>query len=225
VTAARSTPHPASELPRLLASTLSGPLPGRAAHRLAWPEDLPARLDPPDADSYGPAAVLLALTPGRAAVSFPLIRRPSGAYRHAGQISLPGGERDPGETDTACALREAEEEIGLPSSHVEVLGLLTPVPVSVSRYRIQPVVGWVRETPRWRAQAGEVEEILSGDPDALAREGPSRRVRRQREGIVLDAPAFAVPSTGGEEALIWGATAIILAEFLAVWKKVRGVDG
>lgn len=237
------TSDSADRLRAALRRALQGPLPGRAAHRVAWPDDLPGRLDPPDAGSYQFAAVLIALHPppsGASRFLFPLIRRPEGIGHHPGQIALPGGRCAGDEDPCACALREAEEEIGLPRDTVEILGRLTPVPVSVSRNRIQPVVGWVRRPepergepasaplvaagmpdPRWRPQAGEVEDVLPADPDRLAEEAPRRVRLHLRTGEAREVPAWIVSSPQGN-AVVWGATAIILAEFLALWRNVRG---
>lgn len=234
-----SPPDPVRETLRRL---LRGPLPGREAHRLAWPEDLPGRLEPPDAEDYDSAAVLIALhreARDEARLFFPLILRPAGIGHHSGQIALPGGRCDASEEPCACALREAEEEIGLARDSVDVLGMLTPVPVAVSRNRVRPVVGWVRRDdremvpaaddgkpagfpvePRWRPQAGEVDSVLVADPDLLAREAPRRTRIRLRNGGERDVPAWIVPAPAGE-AVIWGATAIILAEFLALWRRAR----
>lgn len=142
--------------------------------------------------------------------------------RHPGQISLPGGECGASEDAAGCAVREAEEEIGLPASMVEVLGLLTPVLVPVSRYRIQPVVGWAAAAPStWAPQEDEVDAVLTADPDRLLAEGLRSALHRVREGVTVDAPAYVVAAPSGDDALVWGATAIILAEFLAVWGAVR----
>lgn len=206
-----------------LRRVLALPLPGRAAQKAAWPDDLPGRSDPLEEENYGPAAVLLALCPARfpADFSIPLIRRSDGMPHHAGQISLPGGVCHAGEDWQDCALREAEEEIGLSPACVDVLGPLTPVPVSVSRYRIHPIVGWVAEPPPFVPLAAEVVEILSADPDTLSREGPRGFVHRSRSERVFDAPAYLVADSRGQEARVWGATAIILAEFLALWREAR----
>ena len=202
-----------------LKAALARPLPGAEAHRLAWPK--PSRGVEEDLrQSYAPAAVLIALCPGEPFL-FPLIRRRLEMRHHPGQISLPGGESEAGEEPASCALREAFEEIGLPADSVETLGLLTPITVPVSGYSIQPVVGWVRTPPRWRAQREEVDEILFADPDRLLVEGPRGTVRLERGGMRIEAPAYVVRDRAGEEANVWGATAIILAEFLAVWGSER----
>jgi 8-oxo-dGTP pyrophosphatase MutT (NUDIX family) len=220
-----------SRLRDALRDAFCGPLPGRAAQRVAWPDDLPSRLEDAaaEAGSFEPAAVLLALIERPdGAVFFPLIRRPPGARTHAGQISLPGGGCLAGETPSECALREAEEEIGLSPDAVCILGGLSPVPVPVSRYQIRPFVGWVIDpalSPRhesdWTIERAEVVSVLHADPDRLAMDPPRRVPRRLHDGRVLGVPAYAVSGPDGTEE-VWGATAIILAEFLTVWRGVRG---
>src|SRR3982751_4539562 len=93
------------------------------------------------------AAALLLLYPGPHGISLPLTVRASGLRRHAGQISLPGGATDPGETLADAALREAQEENGVTPSNVRVLGELTHVQVLGSRLTLPPVVGMADERP------------------------------------------------------------------------------
>ncbi len=216
----------AEAIRRALRGRLALPLPGREAQRAAWPDGLPQRDDLPSGLEYGPAAVLIALFPEHGIdpprFGFPLIHRPGGSRRHAGQISLPGGECGPDEDSSACAVREAEEEVGLPAGSVEVLGFLTPVPVPVSRYRIQPVVGWIAHPPDvWTPQPEEVDGIFTADPDLLLAEGPRGRLARERERLRWEVPCYLVPDPPRKEATVWGATAIILAEFLEVWRAAR----
>src|SRR5690349_7039885 len=109
-------------------------------------------------DDARTAAALLLLYPGADGPAVPLTVRASNLARHAGQISLPGGAADPGETLAETALREASEEIGVDPRDVTVLGELTPVYVLVSGFTLHPVVGVSHTRPRFVASPGEVDE-------------------------------------------------------------------
>jgi 8-oxo-dGTP pyrophosphatase MutT (NUDIX family) len=206
---------PLAERIACLRRALRGPLPGHLAHRTALPEGI----DPPvpvPGMAVQPAAVLLALHPGRGSgAAFPLIRRPDSLHRHAGQIALPGGVLEDGESPEAGALREAAEEVGIDPAAVDVVGRLTPVYIPVSRYHVQPVVGWLGRRPALRPAAGEVLGLLSADPDRLAASGPAAWIERPRDRVRF--PAYEV-----EGEAVWGATAQILAEFLSVWRIEAG---
>ena len=76
-------------------------------------------------------------------------RRRDDLKRHPGEISFPGGRRDPGETLVETALREAHEEIGLPPDAVDVLGALEPTPTFVTNYAIYPFVGLIEPGFEW----------------------------------------------------------------------------
>jgi 8-oxo-dGTP pyrophosphatase MutT (NUDIX family) len=140
----------------------------------------------------------------------------SDSVRHGGQVSLPGGVVDPGETFEQAALREAHEEVGLNSRGVRVLGALTPLDIPVSGFRLHPIVAAVAARPALRPSDGEVARILEIDIDELMGPGCVVESERVRDGRTLQIPAFCV---AGVE--IWGATAMILAEFLTLldWKR------
>jgi 8-oxo-dGTP pyrophosphatase MutT (NUDIX family) len=133
-----------------------------------------------------------------------LTRRRADLRRHAGEISFPGGRRDPEDSDLReTALREAEEEIGLPRAEVSVLGELPPVSTFVTGYLIHPFVGLIPAGRRWLASPREVDAVLELPLGAL-REGRTR-TRMERRGVSFETDAYIV----GDH-LIWGATARIL---------------
>ena len=131
--------------------------------------------------------------------------------RHPGQISLPGGVVEPGETFEQAALREAHEEVALDRHGVRILGALTPLDIPVSGFRLFPIVAARAVRPQLTPADGEVAHILEVAIDALLDPGAVRRVDREREGVRLTIPAFHVAAHE-----IWGATAMVLAEFLAL---------
>jgi 8-oxo-dGTP pyrophosphatase MutT (NUDIX family) len=133
------------------------------------------------------------------------------ALRHGGQVSLPGGVVDPGETFEQAALREAHEEVALPLAQVRVLGELTPLDIPVSGFRLHPIVAVHPTRPQLTPSDGEVARILEISVDELLDPRHFVTVTRERDGIVYHVPAFRI---AGVE--IWGATAMVLAEFLAL---------
>jgi len=163
---------------------------------------------PPDSRT---AAGLILLYPRDNDVAVPLTVRASGLARHAGQISLPGGATDPGETLSQAALREASEEIGVNPSDVRVLGELTPVHVLVSGFTLHPIVGVTDQRPDFVAAPGEVDEILEVSLDHLRDASRIGRDTRVREGVAVEYPYFDLL---GHQ--VWGATAMILGEFICL---------
>ncbi len=162
-------------------------------------------------DDARQAAALLLVYPGERGPSIPLTVRASGLTRHAGQISLPGGASDPGETLAETALREAQEEIGVDPATVQVLGELTPVWVLVSGFTLHPVVGVTHERPSFVPSTGEVAEILDVSLEDLRDASKIRRGTRTREGIAVEYPYF---DLRGHQ--VWGATAMVLGEFICL---------
>ena len=119
------------------------------------------------------AAALLCLYPHEQGVALPLTVRATTLARHAGQVSLPGGANDPGETLVQAALREASEEIGLDAASVRVLGELTPIHVLVSGFTLHPIVGVTDARPDFQPARGRGRRDRRG-----AARGPARRVAR-----------------------------------------------
>ena len=194
---------------------LAQPLPGAEAQALMAP--LPRRNWPPEFDPrhVRHAAGLLLLFPIGVDAHIVLTVRADTLGRHGGQVSLPGGVAEPGESFERTALREAHEEVALAPEHVRVLGALTPLDIPVSGFRLHPIVAAAATQPRLAPADGEVALILEVGVDALWDPARQISITRLRDGLELTVPAFDV---AGVE--VWGATAMVLAEFLTVlgWK-------
>ena len=118
---------------------------------------------------------------------------------------------DPGETFEQTALREAHEEIALTLDDVRVLGALTPLDIPVSGFRLHPIVAVNPTRPALTPSDGEVARILEVSLDELLDPQHFSTTKRVRDGVTFTVPGFHVH---GVE--IWGATAMVLAEFLAL---------
>jgi len=192
----------AETLPGVEAQRRFAPAPPRAGWRLGeFPE------------TARQAAALLLIYPGDRGPAIPLTVRASGLARHAGQISLPGGAVDAGETLAHAATREASEEIGVDPADVIVLGELTPVYVLVSGFTLHPVVGVTHRRPQFVAAPGEVAEILEVSLEDVRDASSIRRGTRVREGMAVEYPYFDLLGHQG-----WRATAMIFGEFICLFQ-------
>ncbi len=166
-------------------------------------------LSEPQADEQVPAAVLVPLYEASdGELHVVLTRRRADLRRHAGEISFPGGRRDPDDaTLQDTALREAEEEIGLMRADVAVVGALECTSTFVTNYAIHPFVGLLTGERAWRASELEVDAVL--EPALREIRAGRARTRMERRGIAFETDAYVV-----DEQLIWGATARILEGLL-----------
>ena len=199
-----------------LERALAGPLPGASAHDKLAPRprgEWPAGSNPA---RPRPAAGLLLLFSDGNQPHLVLTVRTDSLGRHGGQVSLPGGVIEPGETFEQAALREAHEEIALPLGGVRVLGQLTPLDIPVSGFRLHPVVAAAGTRPMLKPAGGEVARILDISVNELADEARLVTVTRSRNGRDIVVPLFKL---GSDE--VWGATAMVLAEFLVLlgWEE------
>jgi 8-oxo-dGTP pyrophosphatase MutT (NUDIX family) len=170
----------------------------------------PGQAEAIDAHGRTVAAVLLPLYGWPEEPGLIFTERRADLRRHAGEISFPGGRQDEIDADlVTTALREAEEEIGLVPSRVELVGALPPTSTFVTNYRVHPFVGLVADPAELDLQPNpsEVETVLTLSLQVL-REGYEMR-RLVRRGIPIHTPTYEV-----EGQLIWGATARILGDFL-----------
>lgn len=152
------------------------------------------------------AAVLVPLYLDGGELHAVFTKRREDLRRHPGEISFPGGRVDAEDSDLRhTALREAEEEIGLPPDAVELLGALQPTPTIATGYSVYPFVGLIEPGRQWELSAREVAAVLELPLRALL-EGYARK-RLVRRGLPIRTDTYTV----GEN-LIWGATARMLAD-------------
>lgn len=154
------------------------------------------------------AAVLVPLYVSGGELHAVFTRRREDLRRHPGEISFPGGRQDDDETDLRLtALREAQEEIGLPARAVELVGALQPTPTIATNYAVYPFVGLIEPGRAWEPSATEVSEVMEVPLSAL-RAGYERR-RLLRRGVPFRTDVYVI----GED-VIWGATARMVGDLL-----------
>jgi 8-oxo-dGTP pyrophosphatase MutT (NUDIX family) len=136
--------------------------------------------------------------------------------KHAGEISFPGGRQDePDEDLRVCALREAEEEIGLSRDDVDLVGALPPTGTFVTGYKIHPFVGMIEPGGAFTPQETEVAAILELPLPALVRGFESKRLLRK--GLPIKTPTYTVDGH-----FVWGATARIVENLLERLEPLLG---
>jgi len=157
-----------------------------------------------------PAAVLIGLVPRAHGLSVLLTRRTEHLKHHAGQISFPGGRQEPEDADEiAAALREAQEEIGLPPEQVEVIGRL-PEYRTITRFVVTPVVALVQAEHLLQLDAFEVAEAFEVPLSFLMNPAHHQRHRFSQDGAEREFLSMPWLSPEGREYFIWGATAGML---------------
>lgn len=154
------------------------------------------------------AAVLILLYPHHDDLHFALIERNQYEGVHSGQISLPGGQREPDEALATTALRETFEEVGVPPSEVELLGELTTIYIPPSDFEVHPYVGYTTTQPQWQPDPHEVADLIEAPLQCLFDDNLKQVGAVPTSRGALEAPYYAI---SGRK--VWGATAIILSEF------------
>jgi 8-oxo-dGTP pyrophosphatase MutT (NUDIX family) len=192
-------------LEAVLRERLAGSLPGLDAQLRFMPTPPRTGWKPGEFPSDARiAAGLLLLYPGARGPSIPLTVRASGLKRHAGQISLPGGATDPGETLAQAALREANEEIGLEERFIDPIGYLD-LYLTFSGFRILPLLARVDPDYRLTINPAEVDDAFEVPLAFLMHPGNHQRLKRDWKGV--ERQYYAMPF---EQRYIWGVTAGIL---------------
>ncbi len=212
-------PPDLSNLPELLRRlvTKSDRVPGPCeAHRELAPEYAYGRHRGPAPRYSHPAAVLICLIPisGRE-WTIPLTLRPKQMADHGGQVSLPGGRSNSGETVWRTACREFGEELGCTTEYLQPIGELSPLYVYASRHIVTPVVASSSLRPSFRPNPDEVAELIFLPLKDLIADDAFRVGTLKRGTVEFDAPGCRV----GDH-FVWGATAMILGELRAMVRSI-----
>ena len=199
--------------PEKIKNALSGKLPGATSHKKMIPPNRVLKAAPEEENTLKQSSVLLLLFIENNELIACLIKRPSHMKYHAGQIALPGGRIEKGETAIETALRETFEEIGIQSNEIKILGSLSEFYVEVSQFQIQPFVGWLRKKPEFKINPNEVEKTILF---------PIKKFKVPFNKIELETVSgkLKVPCIKFDGEIIWGATAMILSEFADILKTI-----
>jgi len=170
------------------------------------------------------ASVLLLIYPSNEKAHTVFIQRTGNleSDRHKGQISFPGGKKEDSDADfSESALREAEEEIGIPRSMVQLVRPMTPLYIPISNFLVHPYLGIALEKPIFIPQPSEVADILEVPLERFfTPESIKKTDISIREGLILrDVPYFDLDGR-----VLWGATAMIINEFLEWWRTSQPKD-
>lgn len=198
-----------------LARKIQQPLPAEEAHVLMSPPfRYPPQSELPPTEKIRYSAVLILLYEKNGLIYTVFMKRSEDNSRHSGQISFPGGGVEAHDHDRKhTALRETEEEFGVPQKAVCVIGNLSDLYIPVSNSLVTPIVGYLTSPPTFVPDPKEVSRIIEVPITHLADKSNTKR------GYVSSSAGyrFEVPYFDIEGDMVWGATAMIMSEFLAVW--------
>lgn len=208
-----------TRLTESLRSRLALPLPGIEAQARMAPmarvEEMKRRVIPENAKQ---SAVLILFYPGENGVQFPLIQRNVYQGVHSGQISLPGGTWNEDDGDLLyTALREANEEVGVLSDEIEILGPLSKLYIPPSNFMVQPYLGVSLRRPEFVPDPAEVAQIIEAPLSHLrdSRYAVQSKIRYS-SGALFDVPSFNIFGH-----VVWGATAMMLSELTYLLDEIE----
>ena len=179
--------------------------PDQTINRLIHSAELPER-------QFRRAAVLIAIVTDLEIPAIVLTQRTEHLSSHPGQVAFPGGKEDPGDAGPVhTALRESEEEMGIRPEHVRLIGSISPIYVAPSNYSVLPFVGYSEVAPDYVPDPTEVEEVVELPLEELTRPGCAVSSVWELRGQKMAVPHFQIRGKR-----IWGASAMMLSEFLCL---------
>ena len=161
------------------------------------------------------ASVMILLFPGNKDISILLIKRTEDRGPHSGQVSLPGGMLEESDRDGAeTAIREISEETGINGEHIRILGKLSNLIIPVSNIEVSPYIGLVEYRPEFKPNPAEVDYLIEIDLKSLLDAENIKTDKMIIAGNMVNVPYFHLNAEK-----VWGATAMILAEFIDLVEK------
>jgi 8-oxo-dGTP pyrophosphatase MutT (NUDIX family) len=163
-----------------------------------------------------PASVLILIYPENNEPWTVFIKRNEYPGAHSGQISLPGGKKEPNDMNLEhTAIREASEELGIREESIRIIRRLSPLTISVSGFEVHPFVGTIDVKPEWKPDKNEVTYLIETPLKNLLSAKAIKHEMWQLRGEMLKVPFFGV-----KKEKIWGATAMIFSEFIEIAKTI-----
>lgn len=194
-----------------LSLNLNLPLPGMMAHKkMAASTRFALPVGPNDFTRK--SAVLILFYPEAHEIKIPFILRPPYDGTHGGQVAFPGGRIEKTDENlTRTALREAQEEIGIRTTDVQIIGHLSELYIPPSNFLVQPVIGYMSSKPVFYPDPREVETVFEVSFEELINPDNISDHQLDIKGIKVNAPTYTF-----QNQKIWGATAMMIAELLMV---------
>ncbi|MEM7375225.1 MAG: CoA pyrophosphatase [Bacteroidota bacterium] len=211
-----------SDLPQFISrlqQRFLSPLPGKAAQAMLTSRPIEDRLTPPP-PNHRKGGVLALLYPSGDEISIVFMKRTEDGKVHSGQISFPGGKVESFDASPMqAAVREAEEELGIPQSEVHIIGQLSTLYIPPSNFLVYPFVGYMDHAPNFVPSHLEVAKVIEVPLPTLLEPQMLQQVAiKVRQNLNIQAPAF-IP----DGHVIWGATAMILNELLVLIRELEPI--
>ncbi len=202
-----------------LKRALADPLPGREAQFFMEPLTRQIELERQRNRANAKlSAILILLYPKDKKICTVMIKRPVYDGVHSGQIAFPGGKKEEEDIDLIqTALRETEEEIGIKQNSINFIGLLTNLYIPPSNFNVQPVIAYTKSMPNFILEENEVDSILEIDIEEFIK--PQNIMHKKvlsRNNLRLSVICYFI-----QNEIIWGASAMIISEFVEIIKKIN----
>ena len=192
-------------------SQLNKPLPGFKVYSSMSPSPSKYSYNKPDCRI---SSVLILLYKEKNKIFTILTKRSQKVRHHKGQISFPGGEKEPIESIRETAIREAHEEIGIKKNEIYVLGSLSEIYIPLSNFIIHPILAYSQSKPRLKINTDEVEHIIAITIDDLM----NQKSLHNNKKIQIGSKSISVPCFIFQDNIVWGATSMVLKELKEIIK-------